>query len=218
LKDAVGKNDSTLLSKESIQLLTTTLHNWGHTIRSLGSASESDTDDDVEGEPAGNADRNGGKASDGKADDSGTGDGWKAKDTDTEKEAAREDGLQVRCRCLGGQYTSVTIMAFQAHMWFVCAVGLGSLRLQLLSCFTHRCYAFVVCMCLQVRFLDVASAITTLARTAGEQLTVNLKKWSSAGVCLLWLHPMSLVLLLTWLVARSRCEQTLLAALVLLKA
>jgi hypothetical protein len=47
----------------------------------------------------------------------------------------------------------------------------------LLVCVTRLCRV----LCRQVRFLDVASAIQALARTAGEQLTVNLKKWSPAG-------------------------------------
>ena len=46
LKDAVGKNDSSLLSTESLQLLHTTLHNWGNTLRHLGSKGQNDDDDD----------------------------------------------------------------------------------------------------------------------------------------------------------------------------
>jgi hypothetical protein len=106
LKFALGKNDSTLLSKESAQLLRTTLHNWGHTIRSIGSASES-ADDDVEGQVAddkpGSAAGNGGKASDANADGSGKEDGGKANDKEPETKAAHEDGLQVRgwcCACV----------------------------------------------------------------------------------------------------------------------
>jgi hypothetical protein len=49
----VGANDSSLLSKESLQLLGTTLHNWGHTIRSLGSTDASDDSDNEDEVKAG---------------------------------------------------------------------------------------------------------------------------------------------------------------------
>lgn len=45
MKDAVGKNDSSLLSSDSLRLLQTTLHNWGNTIRSLGSTDPADDSD-----------------------------------------------------------------------------------------------------------------------------------------------------------------------------
>jgi hypothetical protein len=60
-------------------------------------------------------------------------------------------------------------------------------NLNVLCCAVLLLLLYVSCCVLrgpcawQVRFLDVASAIQALARTAGEQLTVNLKKWSPAG-------------------------------------
>lgn len=46
----MGRNDSSLLSSDSLNLLRTTLHNWGHTIRNLGSANVSNDDDDDDNE------------------------------------------------------------------------------------------------------------------------------------------------------------------------
>jgi hypothetical protein len=51
LRDAVGANDSSLLSKESLQTLSTTLHNWGALIaKNLGSTSDDVDDQETESE------------------------------------------------------------------------------------------------------------------------------------------------------------------------
>jgi hypothetical protein len=46
LREAVTKNDSSLISSDSLQLLTKTLSNWGNMVKSFGSTTESDSDDD----------------------------------------------------------------------------------------------------------------------------------------------------------------------------
>lgn len=51
LRDAVRKNDSSLISNDSLKLLTTTLSNWGNMVKGLGSAASSDdVDDEAEDE------------------------------------------------------------------------------------------------------------------------------------------------------------------------
>lgn len=66
LKEAVGRNDSSLLSSESLQLLHTTLHNWGNTIRTLGGVdtAANDTDDDDDNSSESDKSESGGKKSD----------------------------------------------------------------------------------------------------------------------------------------------------------
>lgn len=46
LRDAVRRNDSSLISNESLNLLTTTLSNWGNMVKNLGTRADSDDDDD----------------------------------------------------------------------------------------------------------------------------------------------------------------------------
>jgi len=94
LKDAVGRNDSSLLSSDSLNLLRTTLNNWGHTIRNLGSANLTDDDDDDdnnESEVKSGSEKDAAKAGNGKP---GEGD----KDAAAAAEdAAAADTLQVWC-------------------------------------------------------------------------------------------------------------------------
>jgi hypothetical protein len=47
LRDALGKNDSSLISTETLQALSTTLSNWGALVKSLGSGAGDDDDDDA---------------------------------------------------------------------------------------------------------------------------------------------------------------------------
>lgn len=85
----MGRNDSSLLSTESMQLLRTTLNNWGHTIRSLGSTDVSDdSDNDVEVEE--DAGQQGSSAQPDKA-----GAGGKEGEKGSEEDAATHDELQV---------------------------------------------------------------------------------------------------------------------------
>lgn len=91
LKDAVGKNDSSLLSSESLQLLRTTLHNWGHTIRSLGSTDPSDdSDNDVD---ESSADDKNGRTKQGSA--AASEQGSEGSEQGRKEDAAKEDELQV---------------------------------------------------------------------------------------------------------------------------
>jgi hypothetical protein len=48
LREAVTKNDSSLISHDSLQLLTKTLSDWGNMVKSFGSSTDSDDDDDDE--------------------------------------------------------------------------------------------------------------------------------------------------------------------------
>lgn len=198
LKDAVGKNDFSLLSSDGVKLLRTTLNNWGHTIRTLGStdpADDSDDSDSSSSSSSGNGDKSaggGGDSSSGKQQE----EKCDAAQEEKEEEEATRDELQVKgtkgravprvrlCVATGcvrfqkllvipGQRTIQTLAA--CALFMLC----HAMPRHAVLCRAVLCRA--VCCTPQVRFLDVASAITALARTAGEQLTVNLKKWSPAG-------------------------------------
>lgn len=49
LRDAVRRNDSSLISNDSLNLLTTTLSNWGNMVKNLGIRADQDDDDDDAG-------------------------------------------------------------------------------------------------------------------------------------------------------------------------
>ncbi|WIA16398.1 hypothetical protein OEZ85_013090 [Tetradesmus obliquus] len=173
LRDAVTKNDSSLISSDSLQLLTKTLNDWGNMIKSFGSISISDSDDDDDdsdeerrsGAAAGKpkAGEAGGTA--GATSDAGDGSAESAKEAWTsgkEKEAGNGEGgspKDEQADVAGGRRLGGDSSEERQQQATEEAEGGEQ----------------------PVRFLDVHSALLSLAATAGQQLTTNMQRWAPAA-------------------------------------
>lgn len=175
-----------------------TLHLRGHTIRTLGSTDPADDSDDSDSSSSSSNSGNGDKSAGGGG-DSSQGKQQEEKSDAAQEEETTQDELQVGEE---GESSAACALACCNRLCSVSEAACHLGRTQSRSCegcaaartlaacallmlwhgtARHAMLCRAVCCTPQVRFLDVASAITALARTAGEQLTVNLKKWSPAG-------------------------------------
>ncbi|KAF6256224.1 Lecithin:cholesterol acyltransferase-domain-containing protein [Scenedesmus sp. NREL 46B-D3] len=165
LRDAVTKNDSSLISSESLQLLTKTLSNWGNLVSNWGS-STNNSDGDGEETDSGNATRAAAGSGPGVAGEAaGNASGKSAKDVWTSGESVEagegEGGSpkEERADVAGGRRLG----------------GDGNEERQKQA--TEEAEGGEQ----PVRFLDVHSALLSLAATAGEQLTINMQRWAPAA-------------------------------------
>lgn len=169
LRDAVAANDSSLLATQRLhQLATTTLSNWGAMLQRLGSAfSDDDSDDDEEDERSDNVGDNrlgadgvivdvaddAAAAAGSTGEDSSGGGGGGDGGTSLQGGAAAETGAARTTTAAATQASTANAAADEAAPE------------------QHS----------RVRVLDVRAALTSLAMTAGEQLTRNLQRWAPAA-------------------------------------
>eukprot|EP00878_Enallax_costatus_P008458 GHUV01008840.1.p1 GENE.GHUV01008840.1~~GHUV01008840.1.p1 ORF type:complete len:707 (+),score=149.19 GHUV01008840.1:1658-3778(+) len=152
LRDAVRRNDSSLISNDSLSFLTTTLSNWGNMVKNLGSRAERDDNDDDDNDES-RTGRSNESTADNKTDRSSK------KNEQNETFSSTEASHSVDAEAEAEQYLLSKEQQEQ---------GSGEATAAAIKLPGGR---------EQVRFLDVHSAILSLAMTAGEQLTLNLQRW-----------------------------------------